>query len=60
MSIRRPLLAICLATFAAFGSATVAFSADFGAAPEPVVPASQWRLSFTPYGWLTWLHGDRR
>jgi hypothetical protein len=36
----------------------VAFSADFGAAPAPVVPPSQWRLSFTPYGWLPWLQGD--
>jgi hypothetical protein len=59
MSIRGSLLAICLATFAAVGSATVALSADFGAAPEPVAPASQWKLSSTPYGWLTWLHGEQ-
>jgi hypothetical protein len=58
MSPRRSLLAICLATCAAVGSATVAFSADFGAAPAPITPASQWRLSFTPYGWLPWLQGD--
>ena len=58
MSPRRPLLAICLSTCAALGSATVAFSADFVAAPEPVVPPSQWRLSFTPYGWVPWLQGE--
>jgi hypothetical protein len=34
-------------------------SADFGPAPQPVLPASQWRLSFTPYGWLTWLDGQQ-
>jgi len=33
-------------------------SADFGAPPEPVLPSSQWRLSFTPYAWLPWLQGD--
>jgi len=41
MSLKRPLLAICLATFVAVGGASVAFSADFGAAPEPVLPPSQ-------------------
>ncbi len=58
MSLNRPLLAISLAGFIAVGSATTAFSADFGPAPAPVLPASQWRLSFTPYAWLTWLNGD--
>jgi len=58
MSLRRPLLAICLASSIAVGSGGVALSADFGAAPEPVVAPSQWRLSFTPYAWLTWLQGD--
>ena len=57
MSLRRSLLAICVATLAAVGGTSAALSADFGAAPEPVLPASQWKLSFTPYGWLTWLHG---
>lgn len=27
-------------------------------AQEPVAPANQWRLSFTPYGWLPFLVGD--
>ncbi len=58
MSPKRSLLAICLASSVAVGSASVAFSADFGAPPEPVLPASQWRLSFTPYAWLTWLNGS--
>jgi hypothetical protein len=35
-----------------------ALSADFGPAPAPVAPASQWRLSFTPYAWYPWLQGD--
>ena len=59
MSLRRPLLEICLASSIAVGSASVAYSADFGPAPEPVLPPSQWRLSFTPYGWLTWLDGEQ-
>jgi hypothetical protein len=57
MSRNRPLLASSLAGFIAVVSATAAFSADFGAAPQPV-PASQWRLSFTPYAWVPWVQGD--
>ncbi len=59
MSLNKPLLAISLASFVAVGSATAALSADFGAAPAPVLPPSQWRLSFTPYAWLTWLDGEQ-
>ena len=59
MTLSRSLLAICVATLAAVGGKSAALSADFGAAPEQVVPASQWKLSFTPYGWLTWLHGEQ-
>ena len=58
MSLKRSLLAICLASSIAAGTSNVAFSADFGPAPEPVLPASQWRLSFTPYAWLTYLNGS--
>src|ERR1043166_6232377 len=59
MSVKRPLLALYLAGSITFISATLAFSADFGAAHEPALPASQWRLSFTPYAWLTWLDGEQ-
>jgi len=58
VSLREHLLAISLASSVAAGSALVAFSADFGTAPEPVLPASQWKLSFTPYAWLVYLNGD--
>ena len=44
---------------AILGAPVAALSADFGPAPQPVVPASQWKLSFTPYGWLTWLDGEQ-
>jgi hypothetical protein len=59
MSLNRPLLAICLASFIGVGSATAAFSADFGSGPAPVAAPSQWRLSFTPYAWLIWLDGEQ-
>lgn len=58
MSFKRPLLAICLASSISVGTSSVVFSADFGAAPQPVLAASQWRLSFTPYAWLPYLNGD--
>jgi hypothetical protein len=41
------------------GAAGTATSADLAAGAGPVAPASQWRLSFTPYGWLPWLRGDQ-
>ena len=59
MRLSKTLLAISLAGFIAIGSATTAFSADFGPGPAPVAPPSQWRLSFTPYAWLTWLDGEQ-
>jgi hypothetical protein len=46
-------------TCAMLGASGAALSADFGPAPAPAVPASQWKLSFTPYGWLTWLDGEQ-
>jgi hypothetical protein len=58
MLIRMPLLTIFLGASVALGIGRPALSADFGAAPAPVIPSSQWRLSFTPYGWLPWLQGD--
>ena len=59
MSLNRPLLAIALTGFIGVGGATAAFSADFGPASALVAPPSQWRLSFTPYAWLTWLDGEQ-
>jgi hypothetical protein len=32
--------------------------AESVAGAEPVAPANPWTLTFTPYGWVTWLHGD--
>jgi hypothetical protein len=58
MTIRMPLLTILLGASVALGSGRPALSADFAAAPAPVISPSQWRLSFTPYGWLPWLQGD--
>lgn len=36
-----------------------AAGADLGPESMPGVPTSQWRLSFTPYGWATWIKGDQ-
>jgi hypothetical protein len=52
-------LLISVAALIVIGGTSAARSADFGPAPAPVAPASQWRLSFTPYGWLTWLDGEQ-
>ena len=41
-----------------FGAPTTVKSADLGSLASPVAPASPWRLSFTPYGWLPFLDGD--
>ena len=41
------------------GASGTALSADLGAAPRAGTPPSQWRLSFTPYAWLTWLDGKQ-
>ena len=54
-----PLVKIIALVCALAVAPTVALSADFGPAPAPVAPPSQWRLSFTPYGWLTWLDGEQ-
>ena len=54
-----PLVKIIAFVCAVAVAPTVALSADFGPAPAPVAPPSQWRLSFTPYGWLTWLDGEQ-
>ena len=58
MGFKEHLLLGLLAALASVGGTSAARSADFGPAPAPVAPASQWRLSFTPYGWLPWLRGD--
>ena len=58
MIIRMPLLTIFLGASVALGIGSPALTADFGAASAPVISSSQWRLSFTPYGWLPWLQGD--
>jgi hypothetical protein len=41
------------------GASGAALSADLGAVTRPGAPPSQWRLSFTPYAWLTWLDGEQ-
>jgi hypothetical protein len=52
------LLALFVGASAMSGVAGPATSADLGSGAEPVAPASQWRLNFTPYGWLPFLTGD--
>ena len=59
MGFKEHLFWVSLAVLASVGGTSAARSADFGPAPAPVAPASQWRLSFTPYGWLTWLDGEQ-
>lgn len=47
-----------------FGSGSAALAADLGGSlkdnPSPALatPVSPWQLSFTTYGWLTWIKGD--
>jgi hypothetical protein len=52
------LLPLFVGAFVMLGAAGTATSADLGSGTEPVAPASQWRLNFTPYGWLPFLTGD--
>jgi hypothetical protein len=55
----RALVAPFLGFSAMLAAAVTTASADSSRRVDPVVPASQWRLSFTPYGWLPWLQGDQ-
>jgi hypothetical protein len=58
-----PLRALWLSSVI-FGSGSAALAADLGgslkdsAPPAPATPVSPWQLSFTTYGWLTWIKGD--
>ena len=53
------LLALFVGASATLGTAGTAASADLSFGIKPVAPASHWRLSFTPYGWLPFLKGDQ-
>jgi hypothetical protein len=55
--------AVAAGICAILGSASLAFGADLGPGPqrkpqEQVLPATQWTLSVTPYGWLPGLDGS--
>jgi hypothetical protein len=50
------LLALFVGASAILGTADTAASADLGPRVET---SNQWRLSFTPYGWLPWLRGEQ-
>ena len=51
-------VALFVGALAMLGVAGTATSADLSYAAQPVDPSSKWRLSFTPYGWLTFLDGS--
>ncbi len=53
--IRFPARSILMSVFAI---ASLLSGAPTAARSATVVPASQWRLSLTPYGWLPFLDGD--
>jgi len=53
------LLALFVAASAMLGMAETAASADPGSRGAPLAPGYQWKLSFTPYGWLPWLRGEQ-
>lgn len=55
----RSLLALFVGASAMLGVAGTAASADLSPRVKPVAAASQWRLSFTPYGWLPFLTGEQ-
>jgi hypothetical protein len=50
------LLALFVGASAILGTADTAASADLGPRVET---SNQWKLSFTPYGWLPWLRGEQ-
>ena len=54
----RPLLALLVGVSAMLCVARTAASADLSSV-QPVAPVQQWKLSFTPYGWLPWLRGEQ-
>ena len=49
--ISRALVALIALAIAMLGAAR--------AGAEPVEPQNTWTFTFTPYGWVTWLHGDQ-
>lgn len=56
---RKASFALCAVASGTLGAAEIAAGADLGARAESVPAASGWTLTFTPYGWVTWLHGDQ-
>ena len=50
--------ALFMGALTMLGVAGTATSADLSYTAQPVDPSSKWRLSFTPYGWLTFLDGS--
>jgi hypothetical protein len=53
------LLALFVGASAMLHMAGTAASADLGSDVKPLAPANQWKLTFTPYGWLPWLRGEQ-
>lgn len=51
----RALLALFLSFATTLGTVRTATSAERGSG----VAANEWKLSFTPYGWLPWLRGEQ-
>ena len=51
-------VALFVGALAMLGVAGTATSADLSYPAQPVAPSNKWRLSFTPYGWLTFLDGS--
>ena len=55
----KPLLALLVGALAMLQVVGTAASADLGSDVKPLAPANQWKLTFTPYGWLPWLRGEQ-
>ena len=51
-------LVLFICASAMLGAAGTAVGEDLSRGVGPIDPASQWRVSFTPYGWLPFLVGD--
>ncbi|MDP1602686.1 MAG: hypothetical protein Q8M03_05420 [Legionella sp.] len=51
-------LVLFICASAMLGAAGTAVGEDLSRGVDPIAPASQWRLSFTPYGWLPFLVGN--
>ena len=57
--IRKASFLLCALASGTLSAVGIAAGADLGTRAEPAPVPSGWTFNFTPYGWVTWLHGDQ-